>query len=150
MQYCFSVYVENGIETQTLLNCGQDTALLKIQFQKPEGGRTTAHLQLSPRLEQILSYCGDLQIPAYNREHSLADYVNGIVQLIKDTIRNIELHHRLKSSYVSSLLSVFQGNIVEYDSSKFSKATLLCEVDEHYFLVHITIGMIHLHIFIVR
>lgn len=134
------MYVENGIESQKFLNCGDDTALLKIHFQKPEGGRTTVQLQLSPRLEQVLGDYSELHIPPYNRENQLVEYVNEVVQLLKQRVKDIETHHRLKNEYISTLLSIHPGNIVEYDSCKFSKATLLCEVAGYYCLVYISIG----------
>lgn len=136
----FRMYFENGVESQKLLNCGEDTALLKIHFQQPERGRTTVHLQLSPRLDQVLGNYSELHIPPYSRENRLIDYVNDIVRLLKDRVKDIETHHRLKNEYISSLLSIHPGNIIEYDSSKFSKATLLCEVDSYYCLVYISIG----------
>lgn len=140
MNLCFSAYFENGCESQKLLNCSADSALLKIHFSKPESGRATAQLHLSPRLEQVLGDYRELHIPPYDRDCRLADYVHDTIQLLKNTVEDIETHHRLRNEYISSLLSMFPGNIVEYDSSTFSKATLLCEVDGHYCLVDITIG----------
>lgn len=137
----FSTYIENGVESQKLLNCGEDTALLKIHFQKPEGGRTITQLQLSPKLEQLLSTYSDLHIPSYGRDNHLIDYVNGIVQLVNERVTDIEKHQRLKNEYISSLLSQRSKSIVEYDSSGFSKAALLCEVDDYYCLVLIHIGI---------
>lgn len=134
------MYVENGVESQKVLNCGEDTALVNIHFQKPNGGRTTVQLQLSPRLEQVLGDCGDLHIPPYNREQQLLDYVNQVVHLLKQRVKDIETHHRLKNEYISTLLSIHPGNIVEYDSCKFTKAMVLCEVEGYYYLVYISIG----------
>lgn len=130
------------MESQKILNCGEDTALLKIHFQKPESGRTTTHLQLSPRLEQILGNHSQLHIPPYSRDNRLVDYVNEVMQLLKHRVKDVERHHRLKKEYISALLGLYPGNIVEYDSCKFCKATVLCEVDGHYCLVYISIGEI--------
>lgn len=92
-------------------------------------------------MEQVLGNYSELHIPSYTRENHLIDYVRDVVQLVKERIKNIEKHHKLKSEYISTLLSLYPGNIIEYDNSKFTKATLLCELDNlYYLLVHIVLS----------
>ena len=44
-----------------------------------------------------------------------------------------------KREFVSSLLTVIRGSVIEYDAVEFSQATFLLEKNDFYFLIHFEI-----------
>lgn len=123
-------------EEDRILNPGEDAAVLKITFLP---SRILSNLTLSPRLEQHLGNSQTLHIPSYYKESSLIDYVSNIETLLKGRIKEIETHFKLKSKFISTLLSKQGLSVIEYDNVQFSYAALLLEVEEFYCLVNITV-----------
>lgn len=98
-------------------------------------------LQLSPRLEQVIGSTSVLHIPAFNKDSSnLLDYISQITTLLEERVEQISNNYKLKNEYISFIISVFGCNIIEYDSTLFSKAVLLCEMNNFHTLVYIHIG----------
>lgn len=122
------------------LSSGEESVILKVYFQRPEGGRVITHLHRSPWMENIIKSPPKLETPAYDRQTKLGDYVEIVRSLLTDKIKSIENHHKLKNTYISNLVSLQRLSIVEYDNVKFTKAAFLLEVDDFYCLVCINIG----------
>lgn len=136
----FRPLLEQNNDTKPL-STGEETVILKVHFQKPEGGRVIAHLHRSPWMESMIKGPPKLELPAYDREIKLGDYVEIVRNLLIDKIKSIENHHKLQNDYISSLVSLQRLSIVEYDNVKFTKAAFLFEMENFSCLVCVNIGM---------
>lgn len=133
------VYIQESYfgDDVLLLNPGSDTATLKISFLT---NRVTSYLQLSPRLEKVFGDYTTLHIPPYKRNDDMVEYIQLIYQMIDDKITQINEHFKLKEEYFSILLSLHGLKVLEYDNISFNAGWFLCELDNFYFIVHISIG----------
>lgn len=127
-------------DDQNTLSSGEETATLRVYFPKPEGGRITTHFLPSPWLQRMIKGPPKLQFPAYNKDLNLGDYVENVINALTGRIKSIENHHKLKNEYITHLVSLRGLSMVEYDNIKFTKATFLCEVEDFYCLVCVTLS----------
>ncbi|KAF2905934.1 hypothetical protein ILUMI_00238 [Ignelater luminosus] len=127
-------------KADNVLNPNEDTATLRVAL-KPDSSKVQSDLQLSPRLEQVIGSASTLHIPTFNKDsNNLLDYISQITTLLEERVEQISNNYKLKNEYISFIISVCGCNIIEYDSTLFSKVVLLCEVNNFYTLVLIQIG----------
>lgn len=122
------------------LSTGEEVIILKVYFPKPEGSRVITHLHPSPWINNIMKGPPKLDIPAYDRDVKLGDYIETVKDLLTERMKNIKNHYKLKNDYISTLVSLRGLSMVEYDNVKFTKAAFLLEVEDFLCLVCITIG----------
>ncbi|EEC19399.1 protein BRE, putative [Ixodes scapularis] len=72
-------------------NLSEDTAILQVTFQTPEGSRILPQLFLSPRVEEGLGGTMSLKIPAFSKDGCLMDYVPLIYLLSFFSMSNYNL-----------------------------------------------------------
>lgn len=122
-------------------NPGDDSAVLLVTFQTPDGSRITPQLYLSPRVEQALGGNAALRIPSFSSAGCLMDYVPLVRQLLSNKIEQIVVGFEKRKEYVAAFLSHYGRSIVEYEAESFSKLSLMFEWNDFYFLLHINIPL---------
>lgn len=119
-------------------NPGEDFALLKISVLKLDGSRANTSLQISPRLEQIISR--NIHLPEYKKDIPLLEYVAKVTNIIENRIASVAEHFRMKKMFVTTVAANCNRSIVEYDTDTFNKVVFMHEVNDYTCLVTITFG----------
>ncbi|XP_013415401.1 BRISC and BRCA1-A complex member 2-like [Lingula anatina] len=126
-----------------LIGCspGEDSAVLLVTFQYPDGGKVLPQLYLSPRVEHALGGAANLRIPAFPSGGCLIDYVPNVRELLKNKVDQIVQGHDRRKEYVAACLSAFGRSIIEYDAESFFKISFLLEWNDFFFIVHIELPL---------
>ncbi|XP_041353802.1 BRISC and BRCA1-A complex member 2-like [Gigantopelta aegis] len=122
-------------------NPGEDSAVLLLTFQSPEGMRVTPQLFLSPRVENALGGSCSLRIPAFPSGARLLDYVPNVFELLRRKVDLLVQSHEKKKDYVAAFLSMFGRSVLEYDMEAFSTISFLFEWHDFYFIINIELPM---------
>ncbi|KAG5885729.1 hypothetical protein JTB14_000652 [Gonioctena quinquepunctata] len=125
---------------ETWYNPGEDYAHLKLTIFKLDGSRSNVSLQLSSRLEQILTKNRNFPLPELKKEMHFNEYVASVAILIENRIYLIAEHYKMKKIYVMTIAAACSRSIVEYDAETFNKAVFRYEVDDYDCLIMVTFG----------
>ncbi|RZC32747.1 BRCA1-A complex subunit BRE-like [Asbolus verrucosus] len=139
-EYSQTIFSRRKDQSDILLNPGEDNCILKMSYIKLDGSRVNASLQLSPRVEQALGNAKTFHIPNYSKQTSLFEYVTLIGKLLRDQVKKVAQHYKLKKEYINCLCTMYAQNMIEFDSETFHKGVFLCEVGDYHCLVHVDIS----------
>uniref|UniRef100_A0A131XUG7 BRISC and BRCA1-A complex member 2 n=1 Tax=Ixodes ricinus TaxID=34613 RepID=A0A131XUG7_IXORI len=120
-------------------NLSEDTAILQVTFQTPEGSRILPQLFLSPRVEEGLGGTMSLKIPAFSKDGCLMDYVPLVKQLLENKVEQVSTSFAKRKEYISAFLSLFGRSLIEFDSEGFGSISFLFEHDDFFFILNISI-----------
>lgn len=107
---------------------------------KLDGSRVNSLLSLSPRLDQVLGGSKYLYLPEYKRDDSILQYAITVRNLIKNRIAFIAEQHSIKKLFITTLVAICSGSMVEYDSETFNKVVFLSFIEDYTCLVSLIIG----------
>uniref|UniRef100_A0A8C7JIZ6 BRISC and BRCA1-A complex member 2 n=1 Tax=Oncorhynchus kisutch TaxID=8019 RepID=A0A8C7JIZ6_ONCKI len=99
----------------TLLDPGEDVALLSVSFKDAEATQVFFKLQLSPSIEHALGGSSALHIPTFPSGGCLIDYVPQVCQLLTNKVQYIIQGYHKRREYIAAFLSHFGMGVVEYD-----------------------------------
>lgn len=118
-------------------NPGDDTAVLLLTFNSPDGSRVLPQLYLSPKVEHALGGAANLRIPAFPSGGCLIDYVPNVCQLLKNKVDQVVNNYEKRKEYVAAFLSYFNSSLLEYDADQFTKISFLFEWNDFFFILSI-------------
>uniref|UniRef100_A0A8C8IMX6 BRISC and BRCA1-A complex member 2 n=1 Tax=Oncorhynchus tshawytscha TaxID=74940 RepID=A0A8C8IMX6_ONCTS len=101
----------------TLLDPGEDVALLSVSFKDAEATQVFFKLQLSPSIEHALGGSSALHIPTFPSGGCLIDYVPQVCQLLTNKVQYIIQGYHKRREYIAAFLSHFGMGVVEYDKN---------------------------------
>ncbi|XP_024938236.1 BRISC and BRCA1-A complex member 2-like [Cephus cinctus] len=113
-----------------------DAAMLLVTFHGQDWNHIIPQLYLSKSLEEAFGGPSALHIPPFPPDKYLMDYVPEVKKFISEKINFLALCFERKKSFVTVLLLLQRGSIVEYDAIEFSYISILLEHRDFYFLVH--------------
>lgn len=117
-----------------------DAALLLITFSGPDYSNVVPALQLTKTIENILGSQETLSIPPYPSQNgSLTEYVPLIENFLKGKVEALISNCKRKRDFISSLLIILGGSIIEYDALEFNQASFLVEKKDFHFFIHFRI-----------
>lgn len=119
-------------------NLSQDTAVLQVTFQSPDGSRILPQLFLSPRVEGV-SGAMVVKLPPFNKDSCLMDYVPQVKELLEKKVEQVTTSFQRRKEYVAAFLTLFGGNLLEYDAEGFASLSFLFEHDNFFFILSIAI-----------
>ncbi|XP_062896733.1 BRISC and BRCA1-A complex member 2 isoform X3 [Mobula hypostoma] len=125
----------------TIIDPGEDVALLSVSFEDAEATQVFPKLYLSPRIEHALGGTSALHIPPFPSGGCLIDYVPQVCQLLTNKVQYIIQGYHRRREYIAAFLSHFGTGVVEYDAEGFTKLTLLLIWKDFCFLVHIDLPL---------
>ncbi|XP_072032543.1 BRISC and BRCA1-A complex member 2-like [Amphiura filiformis] len=120
-------------------NPGEDLAVLLVSFQNVESNKALPQLYLSPRVEHALGGSASLRIPAFPTGGCLMDYVPNVCELLENMVDQLVKGYQKRSEYIAAFLSHFGRSVLEYDVESFSKISIMFEMQDFYFTMHITL-----------
>ncbi|XP_012271396.1 BRISC and BRCA1-A complex member 2-like [Orussus abietinus] len=113
-----------------------DAAMLLVTFIGPEWTRKIPQLFLSKSLEEAFGGSTALHIPPFPPEKYLMSYVLEVKKFMKEKINFLALCCDRKKSFISSLLLLQHGSVIEYDAIEFTQISILMEHRDFYFMIH--------------
>ncbi|XP_054714000.1 BRISC and BRCA1-A complex member 2-like [Uloborus diversus] len=116
---------------------GEDTALLLVTFNDPEGTKITPKLCLPPKIEHALGSPISWRIPAFSSDGCLMDYVPFVQESLKKRVDMVVYSYDKRKEYLSAFLNNFEGCYIEYDRDLALKASFLLEQNDFYFIFQI-------------
>lgn len=120
-------------------NPDEDSAVLLVTFQSPEGTKITPQLFLSPRVEEAVGGSSSLRIPAFPSGGCLMDYVPNVCQLLKNKVEQVVNGFEKRKEYFAAFLSHYGSSLLEYDTVTLTRLSFLLEWKDFYFILHIEI-----------
>ncbi|XP_033226244.1 BRISC and BRCA1-A complex member 2-like [Belonocnema kinseyi] len=122
---------------QRMKYSANDAAMLMISFSGRDWYNVVPQLFLTKSVEEIFGSQEHLQIPPFPPSDGLLiDYVPRIVQFLEEKMENILLCFTKKKDFISSLLVLLRGCVMEYDAAEFNRATVLVEKKDFHFFIH--------------
>ncbi|XP_048452492.1 BRISC and BRCA1-A complex member 2 [Rhincodon typus] len=125
----------------TVIDPGEDVALLSVSFEDTEATQVFPKLYLSPRIEHSFGGNSSLHLPPYPLISPLYDPTCLICQDIVSKVQYIIQGYHRRREYIAAFLSHFGTGVVEYDAEGFTKLTLLLMWKDFCFLVHIDLPL---------
>ncbi|XP_067883827.1 BRISC and BRCA1-A complex member 2 isoform X2 [Heterodontus francisci] len=135
------IYTGRKNNWDTVVDPGEDVALLSVSFEDAEATQVFPKLYLSPRIEHALGGTSALHIPPFPSGGCLIDYVPQVCQLLTNKVQYIIQGYHRRREYIAAFLSHFGTGVVEYDAEGFTKLTLLLMWKDFCFLVHIDLPL---------
>ncbi|KFM61137.1 BRCA1-A complex subunit BRE, partial [Stegodyphus mimosarum] len=120
---------------------GDDTALLLVTFNDPEGTKITPKLCLPPKIEHALGSPLTWRIPAFSSDGCLMDYVPFVQESLQKRVEIVAYNFEKRMEYLFAFLEHFEGCFIEYDRDLASKATFLLEQNDFYFLFQVDLPL---------
>ncbi|XP_064484121.1 BRISC and BRCA1-A complex member 2-like [Ornithodoros turicata] len=120
-------------------NLSEDSAILQVTFQTPDGNRVIPQLFLSPRVQEGIGGTLSMRIPALNKDCCLMDYVPVVKQLIENKVEQVSSSFAKRKEYISALLGLFGGSLIEFDAENFTSISFLFEHKDFFFLLSISL-----------
>ncbi|XP_043478796.1 BRISC and BRCA1-A complex member 2-like [Leptopilina heterotoma] len=117
-----------------------DAVLLLVTFSGSDYSNVVPALQLTKTIENILGSQETLSIPPYpSQDGLLIEYVPLIENFLKGKVEALISNCKRKRDFISSLLIILRGSIIEYDALEFNQATFLVEKKDFHFFIHFRI-----------
>ncbi|KAG7197433.1 hypothetical protein KM043_013291 [Ampulex compressa] len=119
--------------------CENDMAMLLVIFYGSDWNCIVPQLYLSNSLEKAFGGPNALHIPPFPPDKYLMDYVPEVKKFIAEKINSILQCFEKKKDFITVLLAIQRGSVLEYDAVEFSCITILLEHRDFYFLTHFTL-----------
>lgn len=116
-----------------------DTALLLVTFNDPEGSKIIPKLCLPPKIELALGSPLSFRIPTLASDGCLMDYVPFVQDSLKKRVDTIGNSFRMRKAFLRLYLDHFEGCFAEYDRDLASSACVILEQNDFHFLLQMDI-----------
>lgn len=112
-----------------------DTALLLVTFNDPEGTKIIPKLCLPPKIELALGSPLSFRIPALASDGCLMDYVPFVQDSLKKRVETVATSFVKRKEFLRQFLDQFEGGFIEYDRDLASSVTLVLEQNDFHFVL---------------
>lgn len=116
-----------------------DTALLLVTFNDPEGTKIIPKLCLPPKIEVALGSPLSFRIPALASDGCLMDYVPFVQESLKKRVETVTNGFLQRKEFLRLFLDHFEGSFIEYDRDLASSAAVVLEQNDFHFLLHMDV-----------
>jgi len=113
-----------------------DEAMLQVTFCGPDWNRILPQLYLSKTLEAAFGGPESLHIPPLPPNKYLMDYVPEVVKFIGEKINNVVQCFESRKEFITILIVLQRGSILEYDAVEFNWIAILLELRDFHFLIN--------------
>ncbi|XP_011880926.1 PREDICTED: BRCA1-A complex subunit BRE-like [Vollenhovia emeryi] len=113
-----------------------DEAMLLVTFYGPDWNRIMPQLYLSKNLEDVFGGPESLRIPPLPPNKYLMDYVPEVMKFMEDKINSVAQCFENRKEFISVLIVLQRGSILEYDANEFHWIIIMLEHRDFHFIIH--------------
>jgi BRCA1-A complex subunit BRE len=121
-------------------NPGSDFVALTVVFYPPNASKVETSLYFSSHVERILGSAAKINLPVWNMDTYLMDYVPAVHSILKEKVDLIVESYVKRKEYFAALLNHLGQSILEYDTESFKKISFLFEHQGFCFIAHLSLS----------